>query len=146
MEYENIDLDVILRKELLSMIQKCSKYPDLYKKIFSKTPQSFSQFPTLILKMTNNIDDGIGKSLNNIEYVDDISIQVEIYSKDITYNGKKISSLAIISDLKPIIHKFFRELGFERTISQPSEYIDITIDRYIFLFNAKISSWNNYII
>ena len=96
--------------------------------------------------MTNDIDDGIGKSLNNIEYVDDISIQVEIYSKDITYNGKKISSLAIISDLKPIIHKFFRELGFERTISQPSEYIDITIDRYIFLFNAKISSWSNYII
>ena len=140
------DIDVILREKLLRYIKNKSKYAYIIDKIFSKTPQSFSIFPTIILKEVNNIDNGIGKSLNNIEYVDRISYQVEIYSKDIVVKNKKISSLAIIKDLKYLIHDFFRELNFEREISQPTEYIDISIDKYVLLFSANIQSWNNYII
>ena len=140
------DTAVILREQLLKYIKSKSKYSFIIEKIFSKTPQSFSVFPTIILKEVNNIDNGMVNSLNNIEYVDRISYQVEIYSKDVVIRNKKISSLAIINDLKPLIHSFFRNLNFERDISQPSEYIDISIDKYIFLFSANIQSWNNYII
>lgn len=142
MEYH----ESVLRKKLLEYIKLKSEYGSYINNIFSKTPQSFSNFPTIILKEVNNTDNILGKTLDNLEYIDDISVQVEIYSKDIVHNKKRVSSLVIVNSLKEIIHNFFRELGFIRETSQPSEYIDINIDRYVFLFSSKVQNWNNQLI
>lgn len=142
MEYH----ESVLRKKLLEYIKLKSEYGSYIDNIFSKTPQSFSNFPTIILKEVNNTDNILGKTLDNLEYIDDISIQVEIYSKDIIHNKKRVSSLVIINSLKEIIHNFFRGLGFVRETSQPSEYIDINIDRYVFLFSSKVQNWNNQLV
>lgn len=113
--------------------------------IVPKTPMSFSSFPTIILKETNNRDYLLGKSLNRQESVAQVTYTVEIYTKDLTYKNNKYVSQYIMNELKQLTYKFFNNIGFIRTSSARGEFMDITVDRNISIFESKINNWNGII-
>jgi len=114
--------------------------------IVPKTPQSFSKFPTIVFLESSNTDYANSKSLNRQEYMDRLTYTVEIYSKDITINNIRYFSNAVIKELNNLIYKFFNNLGFNRVVSNRGEYMDITVDRHISVFEGKINNWNGKII
>lgn len=139
----NIEKD--LRKLYYDFIMDNSRFSSLLL-IVPKSPQSFTKFPTIVFKENNNVDIIGGKSLNRQEYVDRMSYIVEIYSKDVILDGVKIVSSYVVEELKNLTHKFFNDIGFIRTSSAPSEYVDLSIDRHICTFEGKINNWNGKLI
>jgi hypothetical protein len=114
--------------------------------ILPDTPQSFSTFPTIIIRETNNIDNLSLKSTEFSEYGDSISYQVDIYTKDVIIDATKYSSKIVINELRDLVHNFFRQNGFERTEDTNGEYIDLSVKRRTLLFNGTVQSWNKSII
>lgn len=114
--------------------------------IVPKTPQSFSSFPTIVFKESNNIDYMAGKTLDRSESVAQLNYTVEIYTKDINFKSEKYPSLVVQRELKELVYKFFNDIGFRRLSSVKGEYIDITVDRNISIFEGKINNWNYQII
>jgi len=114
--------------------------------VLPDTPQSFSTFPTIIIREVNNIDNLSLKSTEFSEYGDSISYQVDIYTKDVIIDATKYSSKIVINELRDLIHRFFRQNGFERTEDTTGEYIEISVKRRTLLFTATVQSWNKSII
>ena len=79
-------------------------------KVAKKSPPTITTFPTIILKEVQNINtDNI--SLNRQEFVDTISYQVDIYTKDIVENGVEYPSLQLQQELKNLTFDFFLKNG-----------------------------------
>lgn len=120
------------------------------KTILPDTPQSFSKFPTIVIKEANNTIYGMGKTLDRTEYVDNLLYQVEIYTKDVTIKNnnetKTYAARTIINELKDKTFKFFNQIGFNRVTATRGEYVDININRYIMVFDAKLNNWNMKIL
>ena len=135
-----MDIESQLLKEYKDFILSKTSYSNTL--ILPSTPQSFSTFPTIIFKEADNVDSLDGNTLNSQEYIDNLTYQVEIYSKNIG----KTSSRTIYKELEFLTHDFFRQVGFNRTGSAKGEYLDIAVDRYILLFNGKLNNWNKKII
>lgn len=114
--------------------------------IVPKTPQSFSTFPTIVFIESSNVDYLRGKTLNRQEYMDRITYTVEVYSKDTIIGNTKYLSSTIIKELTQLTNKFFNRVGFTRVSSNRGEYIDLTVDRHISIFEAKINNWNGRLI
>lgn len=114
--------------------------------IVPKTPQSFSMFPTIVIKENNNIDYIGGKTLNREENINQLTYIVEIYTKDMVFEGKKYSSKEVQKELKLLTYKFFNNIGFRRTSSAIGEYLDVTVDRNVNIFEGKINDWNGQLI
>lgn len=114
--------------------------------VLPDTPQSFSTFPTIIIRETNNIDNLSLKSTEFSEYGDSISYQVDIYTKDVIIDSTKYSSKIVINELRDLVHRFFRQNGFERTEDANGEYIDLSVKRRTLLFTGTVQSWNKSII
>lgn len=140
-----MNLEVGLLKEYNSFIKANSVFKDKLL-VLPDTPQSFSNFPTIIFKEANNIDNTNLMTLNKMEYGDDLTYQVEIYTKDVIIGNTTYHARVVINELKELTAKFFRNVGFIRTTSQRGEYIDINVKRHIMVFNATQQSWNNRII
>lgn len=120
------------------------------KTILPDTPQSFSKFPTIVIKETNNSMYGMGKTLDRTEYVDNILYQVDIYTKDVTMKVdgelKTFAARTVINELKDLTFKFFNQIGFNRITATRGEYIDINVNRYISVFEARLNNWNMKIL
>ena len=114
--------------------------------IVPQTPKSFTDFPTIVLKETSNTDYNAAKTLDRIETMENCNYTVEFYTKDIIYNNSKYHSLDVINELKYWTFKFFNDIGFNRITANKGEYIDITIDRYISVFQGKFNNWNGQLI
>lgn len=114
--------------------------------IVPKTPQSFSNFPTIVFIESSNIDYINGKSLNRQEYMDRLTYTVEFYSKDTILGNTKYMSAVVIKELTQLTNKFFNRIGFNRISSNRGEYMDLTIDRHISIYEGKINNWNGQII
>ena len=140
-----MNLEVGLLKEYNSFIKANSVFKDKLL-VLPDTPQSFSNFPTIIFKEANNYDSTDLMTLNRMEYGDDLTYQVEIYTKDVVIGNTTYHSRVVINELKELTTKFFRNVGFIRTSSQRGEYIDINVKRHIMIFNATRQSWDNRII
>lgn len=140
-----MNIEVGLLKEYNSFIKANSVFKDKLL-VLPDTPQSFSNFPTIIFKEANNYDSTDLMTLNRMEYGDDLTYQVEIYTKDVVIGNTTYHSRVIINELKDLTAKFFRNVGFTRTSSQRGEYIDINVKRHIMIFNATRQSWDNRII
>lgn len=140
-----MNIEVELLKEYNSFIKTNSVFKDKLL-VLPDTPQSFSNFPTIIFKEANNSDSIDLMTLNRMEYGDDLTYQVEIYTKDVILGNTTYHSRVVINELKDLTAKFFRNVGFTRTSSQRGEYIDINVKRHIMIFNATQQSWNNRII
>ena len=110
--------------------------------IVPSTPQSFVSFPTIVFKESNNSSYRGGSTLNRQEYVDRLTYQVEIYTKDVVIDNTKYLSNQVVNELKNLTHIFFNDIGFNRLSSQKGEYIDLTINRHICIFEGKVNNWN----
>ncbi len=139
----NVETQLI--KEFAEFIANKSTFGEKTK-ILPNTPQSFVTFPTIIFRERNNSDYSRGKSLNYIEYIDNLIYQVDIYTKDVIVDGKKYVARDVITELKMLVAEFFRNIGFERNNSLKNDYIDKTIYRQTMTFTGQINSWNKKIL
>lgn len=139
------DLETQLLKEFKEFMATKSTFSDKLK-ILPNTPQSFVKFPTIIFRERNNSDYSRGKSLNYVEYIDNLIYQVDIYTKDIIVDNKKYVARDVIIELKNLVSEFFRNIGFERNNSLKNDYIDKTIYRQTMTFTGQMNSWNKKIL
>ena len=138
----NIEVDLL--KEYNAFMKKNSVFAEKLQ-ILPDTPQSFSKFPTIIFKEQDNTDNLSLLTLNRLEFGDNLTYQVDIYTKNITINGTEYNSRVIINELKNLTAKFFKYCGFQREGSTRGEYTDINVKRQIMLFSGSLSSWNKKI-
>ena len=140
----DMDIETQLLREYKEYVVNHTRFNELVK-ILPSTPQSFSVFPTIVFSEVNNVDYTLGKTLDRTESVDNLSYQVDIYTKDIKIEDKTYSARTVINELKDITFKFFNEIGFLRINALRGEYIDVTVQRYTILFNGKLNNWNKKI-
>ena len=138
----NIEVDLL--KEYNAFMKKNSVFAEKLQ-ILPDTPQSFSKFPTIIFKEQDNTDNLSLLTLNRLEFGDNLTYQVDIYTKNITINGTEYNSIVIINELKNLTAKFFKYCGFQREGSTRGEYTDINVKRQTMLFSGSLSSWNKNI-
>lgn len=138
----NIEVDLL--KEYNAFMKKNSVFAEKLQ-ILPDTPQSFSKFPTIIFKEQDNTDNLSLLTLNRLEFGDNLTYQVDIYTKNITINGTEYNSRVIINELKDLTAKFFKYCGFQREGSTRGEYTDINVKRQTMLFSGSLSSWNKKI-
>ena len=138
----NIEFDLL--KEYNAFMKKSSVFAEKLQ-ILPDTPQSFSKFPTIIFKEQDNTDNLSLLTLNRLEFGDNLTYQVDIYTKNITINGTEYNSRVIINELKNLTAKFFKYCGFQREGSTRGEYTDINVKRQTMLFSGSLSSWNKNI-
>ena len=138
----NIEVDLL--KECNAFMKKNSVFAEKLQ-ILPDTPQSFSKFPTIIFKEQDNTDNLSLLTLNRLEFGDNLTYQVDIYTKNITINGTEYNSRVIINELKNLTAKFFKYCGFQREGSTRGEYTDINVKRQTMLFSGSLSSWNKNI-
>lgn len=137
MKNMNIENDLFLKYK--EFILKNSIYSP---NIFPNVPQSLKDFPTIIFKEQNNIDDNRYKSTNKQEFVNSLIYEIEIYTKNMVVDGELVSSKVIMDELKYLTFDFFNVYGFDRTLCEKAEYLDVTVDRLIILEKGLLSSWN----
>lgn len=120
------------------------------KTILPDTPQSFSKFPTIVIREANNTMYSMGKTFDRTEYVDNLLYQVDIYTKDVTMKVneelKTYVARTVINELKDLTFNFFNQIGFDRITASRGEYVDLNINRYIMVFEAKLNNWNMKIL
>ena len=133
----NIEVDLL--KEYNAFMKKNSVFAEKLQ-ILPDTPQSFSKFPTIIFKEQDNTDNLSLLTLNRLEFGDNLTYQVDIYTKNITINGTEYNSRVIVNELKNLTAKFFKYCGFQREGSTRGEYTDINVKRQTMLFSGSLSS------
>lgn len=112
-------------------------------KVFNDTPQELKSFPTIIFLENNNKDDIM--STNRIEYVDKLQYKIEIYTKNMTKDGKPYARKTITNELKYLTFDFLRNYNLRRTDVRKAEYLDLNVDRNIILAECSVNSWNGQI-
>ncbi len=152
-----IDIETQIVKEYKEYMINNSKFGSLLdtnKTILPDTPQSFSKFPTIIIRERNNTNNFVGKTIDRTEYVDNVLYQVDVYSKDIKINEevndelvtKVYSARSVINELKDLTFNFFNQIGFNRVTATRGEYVELNVNRYIMTFEGKINNWNMKIL
>lgn len=139
----NIEVDLL--KEYHSFMLKNSMFAEKME-IFPDTPQSFLKYPTIIFKEMDNSDNVSMLTTNRFEYGNQLTYQVDIYTKNVTIGSTEYNSRVVINEIKELTAKFFRYYGFIRNGSTRGEYNDINVKRQTMLFSASQSSWNKSII
>lgn len=114
-------------------------------KISKKSPPTITTFPTIILKEVQNLNTDI-MTTNKQEFVDLVSYQVDIYTKDVVENGVEYPSLLLQKELRNLTYDFFLNKGFTRTNYDNWENNNIVYDRLTLIFQARVQSWNKQII
>lgn len=138
----SMDIESPIFLKLKKYLTDKSKYSP---NVFSKTPQSLSKFPTIVVKETNNIEDSNYTTLDRNEFVNRITDTIDIYTKDMVVDGKKISSKIIMNELKYLIFAFYQAWGFTRTQATEADYLNYEIDRFIIIESCSLNSWNRKI-
>ncbi len=115
-------------------------------KILPNYPKSPLEFPTIILNEKGSIDYTNNNTVDKIEFVDSLTYRIEIYTKNMVIDGKPVASKVIMDELKGLTIEFFRKCGFQRTLCEPAEYLDVTVDRTIILEKCLTNNWNGHIM
>lgn len=110
--------------------------------ILPSTPQSFSKFPTIVIKEKETPEIVKTTSFDRSEYADSNVYQIDIYAKDITIGNTKYASRSVINELKRLSFDFIRKYGYTRSVSTQGETLDTSVKRYIIVFNGITRSWN----
>ena len=87
-----MDIETDLLREYKEFMLSKTKFADIIR-ILPSTPQSFSISPTIVFSEVNNVDYIMGKSLDRVETVDNLSYQIDIYTKDIKLDDKIVQEL-----------------------------------------------------
>ena len=141
-----MDIETQIVKEYKEFMISKSIFGELLennKSILPSSPQSFSKFPTIIIREVSNTSNTNATTLERIEYADNLLYQVDIYaSKDITIGNVKYSSRTVVNELKDLTFEFFRKIGFNRETGSRRDTLDKSIQSYIAVFSGRITSWN----
>ena len=114
-------------------------------KVLPEAPQSFSTFPTIIVREVSNTQSIYNTTTNHYEHASNVAYQVDVYSKAITLGNKKYQARNVVSELVLLTCNFFMDYGFIRTSGNKNDYVDITINRYTMLFTTTRNNWNGKI-
>ena len=98
-----MDIETQIIKEYKDFMYNNSVFGDFLRdnnKILPEPPQSFSDYPTIVIKEANNTDYFLGKSTDRTEYYDSLIYQVEIFAKNKSIDGTKYPARSIINELK----------------------------------------------
>ena len=141
-----VDIESYIFLKLRDYLANNSKFiTNPTKQVFTKAPKQLADFPTIVFKETNNIDDNRYKSLNRTELVNQITDTIEIYTKDIVLDGVRYASKTIMSELKYLIFDFFEYIGADRLDCTPAEYNDYQVDRLVIIERYYQNNWNEKI-
>lgn len=124
------------------VFDKDNQYKPIYTKV---TPLNFTKFPVIHIVEKKNIT---GKETTNREYqYDDLSYEINIYTKDLI-DGKKIISCIEIADyLKLKINEYFDvRLGMRRTFCEPIPILSQGIYRIQMRYSCSVDKQRNIII
>ena len=135
-----MNIENLLFKDYKKFIEINSKFEPT---ILPSSNKDLTKFPTILFKEQNNIESS--STLNRIEYIDEITLVIEIYCQTKTIGNKKYASKTIMDELKYLTFEFFRTVGCERLSCEPVEYYNKEVDRLVMLYRFNINSWNNKI-
>ena len=138
----SMNIETTIFKKYKQYLKDNSKFaPNL----FNKAPKNLSVFPTIVLKETNNIEDSNYTSLDRKEFVNEITSNIDIYTKDMIIDGVKYPSKEIMNELKYLTFDFFQAWGFTRTQCSEADYLNLEIDRLVIIETCKLNNWNRKI-
>lgn len=140
-----MDIETQIVKDYKEFIINNSIFGELLennKSILPSSPQSFSKFPTIVIKEANNTSNINATTLDRIEFANNLLYQVDIYAKDVKIGNTKYSARTVMNELKQLTFEFFRKLGFNRETGTRREMLDVSIQGYIAVFSGRINSWN----
>lgn len=138
----NFDIENYIFLKFKEYMETKSKFNP---KVFSKTPKELAQFPTIIFKEINNVDNMTYRSLDRTQRVYQITDTIEIYTKDMPIGDKKYASKVIMSELKYLVFDFFELYGFQRTSCDIVDYYDYQVDRMVITVVCNQNNWNKKI-
>ena len=136
-----IEDEIIL--EYKTFMRENSMFGEMFN-VFPTTPKNEPKFPCAVLKDIS--DTNYNVTLNKIEYIDTISFQLDLYSKDIIMENKKYPARQVINELRELTYKFFLKAGFNRDRDTRGETRSVELLRRTMIYSANISSWNKNII
>lgn len=137
-----MNIENLLFKDYKKYIETNSKFEPT---ILPSSNKDLTKFPTIVFREQGNTENELYTTLNRIEYVDEITLVIEIYSQPKTIGNKKYASKAIVDELKFLTFDFFRYMGCTRISCEPAEYYNKEVDRLVIMYNFNINSWNNKI-
>lgn len=111
--------------------------------IFNATPKQIANFPTIIMRQSNESDYIQGKTTDRLEFVSRLNYRVSIYVKPTIINGTKYQPRQIINELRKYTSDFFRNIGLDKDSDRPVDNIDLSISRQEMMFSGRLASWNN---
>ena len=140
-----MDIETQIIKDYKEFIINNSIFGELLennKTILPNSPQSFSKFPTIIIKEANNTSNTFATTLDRIEYANNLVYQVDIYARDVKIGNTKYAARTVMNELKQLTFEFFRKMGFNRETGTRRDMMDISTQSYVALFSGRINSWN----
>lgn len=121
---------------------KDNKYSPIYTKL---TPLNATSFPVIHIVETNNVS---GKETTRREYqYDNLSYEINIYTKDEIVEETLISCIEIADYLKLKVNEYFDvKLGMRRTYCQPQPMLSQGIYRICMRYSCSVDKQRNLII
>lgn len=121
-------------------LQEKSVYnPNLYEDVF------FTEYPSVVLRETNNID---GSEINRklgLEEQAILTYEIDIFTKDIGVDGKKVNRQTIARELQSIVDQYLgKGLGMKRTYCSPTPNIDKSVHRVLMRYTIKYNESRAY--
>lgn len=142
----NFDIENYMYWSLRKYLSEKSKFiTNPSKQIFPKTPMQLADFPTIIIKETNNADEVRYRTLDRTQQVNQITDTIEIYTQDITLNGVRYASKTVMNELKYLVFDFFEYYGATRISCSPAEYSNRQVDRLVIVERYLQNNWNRKI-
>ena len=137
-----MNVEDILYSKYKEYIENNSKFSP---KVFNASPKKLPQLPTITIVEQNNIDVSQFKTLDNNQFVNQITTVVEIYTQDKVVEKTKYASKEIMNELKYLTFDFFRQYGCERISCESAEYYNKEVDRLVIMYRYNLNSWNKKI-
>lgn len=135
-----MNIEKKLFDEYKPYIQNNSKFST---KVSNDTPQELKSFPT-ILFLENNNKDGV-TSTDRVEFINKLQYKIEIYTKNLTKDGKVYARKTITDELKYLTFNFLRNYNLKIVDTRKGEYLDLNVDRTIILAECSVNNWNGQI-
>lgn len=136
-----LDTETRIVKEYNDYIKNISIFGDTIE-VLPSAPQSFTKFPTIIVREMRNTQSVANTSTNFHEHADNLTYQVDIYTKNLNLGNVKYQARNVTSELVLLTCDFFMRCGFIRTSGTRNDYVDITVNRYTMLFQTTKNNWN----
>lgn len=101
-------------------------------------------FPLVTFTLSNNVDLD-NNSLKNVDYFEKFYFTIDIYTKNKGSGDELIASQVIDKEIELLTTAFFRQLGFKKTLNQPTPNLDTSIFRRTMQYQCEIGNRGNII-